>query len=490
VQAILPQATWPSIDGLLSQLEALVQHYEQHGSSQAPMLHLLHQMMRLMLSTMPSNEVGADEQNLSFVSIEEPVDLDGSIAPPASRNQSAALISPESRFVPHSDRFLVSVPIQASRLLPSDGTNLPIRPNASLASKHDLHHECGFPPPDGTNALALPASQTATMSASGKTSRLLPPDGTNLPEALSINDSFSQERYNEKKKASSFIDRAASGQEVQVPSTWLEAQSSPMQAQSCTEPRGEENRDGNSAVQIRQEAVRYAYLLDGDTQWLGKLVLCVRQYPAHLRRLACIATLVRLYVSDGRSRPNRPGAWFSHTCKLLAQGVLQLPEEVYQWAATELDEEQIATAIQQGYLPPEPEESGPSAWMGSEPSPTAFDTWAEQPEQWEHVAAPPSTEPMDREMAEQLAAKVSRDVASDPFPSQIELLPGRHPGRWRVLLTWNEGVEVPLDTEEEWVSYFSRVQATATLMEGIGPGRSQHGQPKNRKHFSTSRSYP
>lgn len=457
-QAALPQAApSPSIHSLLSQMEVLVQYYEQHGSTQAPLFHLMMQMMRLLLSTPLFHEMEAEEQDLSIFSGGGPADHNGYFVQLDDRNQLAAHVSPESSGVSVSGRFV-----------PSDRTDLSEQSNSSFTSGQDLHHESRFVPLYDKNLLASPASQTEATQVPRQMSRFVSYKGTNLASSLSINDSFSPERGNEKKKASSLIDTAGSRHYVQIPAAI-------QQAQSCQEQMEEQDRE--QPTQIRKEALHYASLLDGDTQWLGKLVQCVRQYSPSLRRLACIATLARLY-DPKRSRLERPGAWFVHTCKLLAQGALQLSEEVYLWAATELDMEQIATALQQGYLAPEPEVPVPSSRTQTEPLPTAFDGSAEQgapeqyEEQWESGATPPSSEPMDRAMAEQLAAKVRQDVASDPFPSQIELLPGKHPGYWRVLLIWKQGVEVLLDTEEEWVSYLSRVQATAEIMKMFHSGCS------------------
>jgi hypothetical protein len=142
---------------------------------------------------------------------------------------------------------------------------------------------------------------------------------------------------------------------------------------------------------------------------------------------------------------------------------------VYQWAATALDEEQIAAAMQNGQLFPEPEELLSPIWSKTGQQQALDDERtgliSEEADYWTSNAMPPSSEPMDRMMAEQLAARISQDVTSDNYPSQVEILESRYPGIWQVLLIWKQGIEVLLDTEEQWVSYFSRVQDTATVMK-------------------------
>ncbi|GHO96517.1 hypothetical protein KSF_065650 [Reticulibacter mediterranei] len=524
------QSSSPAIQPLLFHMEQLVQHYEQQAVPQAPLVHLIHQMLRLVL------------ENTYFPA---PTEQDMHLSQSLFQQQSAS-----------SDSFVQK-----------PGSNPASMQIPAPAHMQALNQENSFEPSESRNLPERDTYLSAGMPTARKRNRFLPSQSRNLSSSVSINDSFFQERFYEN-KAATFIDRivpgtselssvqpsplpsrptsarrrtassahptsneaeftasqlgqqhfsqseyqeavlnqypAPEGQHTshsrnmrhsrrastperavfatqdtmqkgayehpaQSPHTWQQvAQSSHTQAQSSFEQE-EAYRDSRNHTQIRREAALYARLLDGHARWMGKLVQCVQQYPANIRRLAFIDTLSRLYGPDGRGRPNRPGAWFCYTCERLTHEEVPLPDEVYQWAATELDEEQIASAIQSGQLFPRTEELQSPIWPGTGQQQAPEDERAgfilEEADHWAGSAMPPSQEPMDRAMAEQLAARVSQDVASDSDPSQVEILESRYLGIWQVLLIWKQGVEVLLDTEEQWVSYFKRVQDTAALMK-------------------------
>lgn len=218
--------------------------------------------------------------------------------------------------------------------------------------------------------------------------------------------------------------------------------------ESMIDPVISSYHDPRPIQEIRHEAQRYARLLDGDERWLGKLVNCIKQYPPHIRRLAAIGTLSRLYGPQWRGQIQHPGAWFCRTCERFTHNPNMIPESVQQWAATTLDYEEIATALQQGYAAPTAPSHQVRHASTLRPAPTGSIGGDEA-----------GQDRMDQHRAEYLRARIEQEVQEgSEIGAYVQMLPELHTGIWRIVLIWEDGIEVPLANEAQWISYWTSIQ--------------------------------
>jgi hypothetical protein len=132
-----------------------------------------------------------------------------------------------------------------------------------------------------------------------------------------------------------------------------------------------------------------------------------------------------------------------------------VPEDVRLWAATTLDDEAIIAAIAQGQRAP----GAPSEQLFARPKKTARKgTYSDFPACWLPSPAPEEGY-LDQTEAALLGQWVQRDVDAEQarvqMPADVQILQEQPGGRWIVLLTWEDGVEVPLTSEAEWVHYWT-----------------------------------
>jgi hypothetical protein len=479
LHATLQSSVAPELHQIVSQMEQIIQQYHAQGLPQAPLLALIQQVLVSVLHAgTPARRRGTIEAGISALPLQTPfaTDLDGFSSLMAEETHAMNLSDQGVKAPPQVESFLpeggkklpdeddgpymgrpspaYQVPATAwneqdvvsGKKLPENGKKQRARTSHVTMSPAETLTEVGSFLPEGGKKQRLRSSHVVTSSPSsgGEVGSFLPESGKKQPASVSINDSSLKTKILENEE--SLIDTAVSSS----------------------------YRDPRPIQEIRREAGRYARLLDGDERWLGKLVNCVKQYPPHIRRLAAIGTLSRLYGPEGRGQLQHPGAWFCRTCERFAQSPQIVPESVQQWAATNLDDEKIAAALQQGYPAPGAQsELFTSSRQATHSSTSHPDPTGSTGGYGEHQTSGKRSAQrqagMDQRMAEHLQARIEREVREgSAVGAQGQVISGQHTGTWMVVLTWEDGIEVLLENEAEWVSYWTGVQETVALQQRYG----------------------
>ena len=251
-------------------------------------------------------------------------------------------------------------------------------------------------------------------------------------------------------------------------------------ATTTTRPSESASVDHRSLEEIRREAKFYESFFDHgrSRQWTGSLINVLKTTPTEAKHLAAVGAVYYSYFPqpDGRTIYS-PGGWFTSACRRYGQPGSAVPFEIRAWSETNLPLKEIRKRIKEGCrLPSEvalPEVNTPvesdEQQVGPRPEGEMASAWfADSPTAYPLPYQPQSgcmRTWMDHEQAMGLRDRMVREGVK--YGLQAVVLSGRG-SRWTVQVTWPEnGVQVEIMNEEDWVDYFTGVKECLDLQAGL-----------------------